>query len=167
MESVRGAKEELYWEKIPNKVQRWAVDKATSQVAPSGLIACQVSLHIPVIAVITELEKQCDESNVVSSMKEWCSSNVAAFGMTFACLTPVPDDCHPKISGRRAECQHLARNFCIDHALSFSAFGSMCMANALSSPSLKLSCNIIVIDETDAETSIWWSAQTVLSRQAT
>lgn len=117
----------------------------------------QVSPHIPIVAVITELEKRCDKSNIVSSMEEWWSSNesvLAAFGMTFsghACLTTLPDDCHPHMEGRRAVCQRLARNLLIDYSLPFSAFdGSMRMTNALSSASLKLTRNIVVVGETGA-----------------
>ena len=115
----------------------------------------QVSPQIPVVAVITELEKRCDEYNVVSSMEEWWTSNesvLAAFGMSFfghACLTTLPDDGHPEMPGRHAECQRLARNLLIDYSLPFSAFGgSMRMTNSLSSLSLKLTRNIVVVGET-------------------
>ncbi|KAI9574369.1 P-loop containing nucleoside triphosphate hydrolase protein, partial [Boletus coccyginus] len=109
----------------------------------------QVSPQIPVVAVITELEKRCDEANVVSSMEEWWTSNesvLAAFGMSFcghACLTTLPDDCHPQMPGRHAECQRLARNLLIDYSLPFSPRGeSMRMTNT--SLSLKLTRNIVV-----------------------
>jgi len=113
----------------------------------------QVSPQIPVVAVITELEKRCDEANVVSSMEEWWTGNesvLAAFGMSFcghACLTTLPDDCHPQMSGRHAECQRLARNLLIDHSLPLSPRGgSMRMTNT--SLSLKLTRNIVVVGET-------------------
>ena len=115
----------------------------------------QVSPQIPVVAVITELEKRCDESGVVSSMEEWWTANesvLATFDMTFcghACLTTLPDDGHPEMPGRRAECQLLARNLLIDHSLPFSVFGGPTRTtNTLSSLSLKLTRNIVVVGET-------------------
>lgn len=115
----------------------------------------QVSPQIPVVAVITELEKRCDESNIVSSMEEWWMSNesaLATFDMAFcghACLTTLPDDCYPEMPGRRAECQRLAWNLLIDHSLPLATFGG-CMrtTNALSTLSLKLTRNIVVVGET-------------------
>ena len=115
----------------------------------------QVSPQIPVVAVITELEKRCDTSNIVSSMEEWWTNNksvLAAFDMSFcghACLTTLTDNCHPEMPGRHAACQRLARNLLIDHSLPLAAFsGSMRMSNALSSLSLKLTRNIVVVGET-------------------
>lgn len=117
----------------------------------------QVCPRIPIVAVVTELEKRCDEANIVASMDEWWTSNESAFTnfrMAFcghACLTTLPDDCHPPMEGRHVECQRLARNLLIDHALPFAAFsGSMRMTNALSSPSVKLTRNIVVVGENGA-----------------
>ncbi|KAG6373733.1 hypothetical protein JVT61DRAFT_5873 [Boletus reticuloceps] len=115
----------------------------------------QVSPHIPVVAVITELEKRCDETDIMGSMEEWWTSNasaLAAFGMSFcshACLTTLSDDCHPPMAGRHAECQRLACNLLIDYSLPFSACSrSTGMTNGLSSMSLKFTRNIVVVGET-------------------
>ncbi|KAG9317763.1 P-loop containing nucleoside triphosphate hydrolase protein [Chiua virens] len=115
----------------------------------------QVSPQIPIVAVITELEKRCNEANIVASMEDWWTSNesaLAAFDMAFcghACLTTLLDDCHPQMPGRHAKCQRLARNLLIDHALPLAAFGgSLQKTDALSSLSVKLTCNIVVVGET-------------------
>ena len=112
----------------------------------------QVSPQIPIVAVITELEKRCDAANMLSSMEEWWENNqivLAAFDMVFcghACLTTLPDECHPQMSGRHAECQRLARNLLIDHSLPLVAFGGP--MRVTSSLSLKLTRNIVVVGET-------------------
>ena len=116
----------------------------------------EVSPKTPIVAVITEMEKQCGGTNIVGSMEEWWSSNksmLADFGMTFyghACLTTLTDDCHPPTLGRRAECQCLARNLLIDYSLPYSAFKGSQSNNSPSNSILlrKLTWNIIVVGET-------------------
>ncbi|KAG6370375.1 hypothetical protein JVT61DRAFT_12096 [Boletus reticuloceps] len=69
-------------------------------------ICDQVSPHIPIVAIMIELEKQCNEADIMGSMEEWWMSNASmltAFGMTFcdhACLTTLSDNCHPQLPCR-------------------------------------------------------------------
>ncbi|KAG9316170.1 P-loop containing nucleoside triphosphate hydrolase protein [Chiua virens] len=79
----------------------------------------------PVVAVITELENRSTafDTDTVLSMETWwktCSGTIADHDMTFsghACITTVPDDCHPQIPGRRASCQDLVCNLIALHSL--------------------------------------------------
>ena len=111
----------------------------------------QVSPKIPIVAVVTELEKRCRETSIISSMEEWWSANrdaLVAFDMAFcghACLTTLPDDCHPQMRGRRAKCQRLARNLLIDHSLPLAQFGAPVRMSSLS---LKLTRNVVIVGET-------------------
>jgi len=71
-------------------------------------ICAKVSCHIPVAAVITELEKMAPTQD---GMENWWTNNqsmLTDYGMKFAghaCITTLPDECHPPTPGRYRECQ--------------------------------------------------------------
>ncbi|KAH0840209.1 P-loop containing nucleoside triphosphate hydrolase protein [Lanmaoa asiatica] len=80
-----------------------------------------LSPDTPVVAVVTELERRSNASDVLATMDQWWHTNADALSdMTFAahaCITTLSDDAHPPIPGRRDECQRLVRDLIIDHAL--------------------------------------------------
>lgn len=80
----------------------------------------KVAPDVPLVAVITDLEKRSASPDIIFSMDEWWASNVAAltdFNMMFsahACITTLPDNCHPKLPGRRELCQGLVRRLIVE-----------------------------------------------------
>lgn len=85
----------------------------------SGICA-KLSFHIPIVAVITELEKIALSPN---GMETWWKNNTAAltnFGMSFAghaCITTLTDECHPPTPGRYRACQMAVHELIIEYAL--------------------------------------------------
>ncbi|KAF9233513.1 P-loop containing nucleoside triphosphate hydrolase protein [Melanogaster broomeanus] len=83
----------------------------------------EVSPEIPVIAVITELEKISTSPDIISSMDAWWTKNsgqLSTYEMAFsghACLTTLTDDCYPCIEGRRDLCQRLVHELIRNHSL--------------------------------------------------
>ncbi|KAF8836097.1 hypothetical protein BDN67DRAFT_363658 [Paxillus ammoniavirescens] len=81
----------------------------------------KVSPGVPVVAVVTELEKKSSLPDVVSSMEEWWTSDPDGLSdLAFpghACITTLTDDCHPIVPGRRDHCQQLVRQLITDHSL--------------------------------------------------
>ena len=75
---------------------------------------------VPLVAVVTDLEKRSVPPDIIHSMDEWWKDNIQAltdFDMAFsahACITTLPDDCHPKLPGRRDLCQNLVRHLIIE-----------------------------------------------------
>ncbi|KIM53642.1 hypothetical protein SCLCIDRAFT_1222609 [Scleroderma citrinum Foug A] len=71
-------------------------------------ICAKVSSHVPVAAVITELEKMAPRQD---GMENWWKDNQSTLtnhGMKFAghaCITTLTDECHPPTPGRYRECQ--------------------------------------------------------------
>ncbi|KAH0827305.1 P-loop containing nucleoside triphosphate hydrolase protein [Lanmaoa asiatica] len=80
----------------------------------------KVSPDVPLVAAITDLEKRSTSPDIIPSMDEWWTSNVVAltdFNMAFsghACITTLPDNCHPKLPGRRELCQGLVRHLIVE-----------------------------------------------------
>ena len=80
----------------------------------------RVAPDLPLVTVITDLEKRSAFPDIIPSMEEWWANNVAAlheFNMVFsahACITTLPDTCHPKLPGRRELCQGLVRHLIVD-----------------------------------------------------
>ncbi|KAG8213513.1 P-loop containing nucleoside triphosphate hydrolase protein [Butyriboletus roseoflavus] len=80
----------------------------------------KVAPDVPVVAVITELENRSAPPYIIPSMDEWWTSNAATlsdFNMAFsdhACVTTLPDNCHPKLPGRHDLCQGLVRHLIIE-----------------------------------------------------
>ena len=74
---------------------------------------------VPLVAVITDLEKRSATPDVIHSMDEWWKENVQAltsFDMAFsahACITTLYDECYPIIPGRRELCQELVRSLIV------------------------------------------------------
>ncbi|KIK75082.1 hypothetical protein PAXRUDRAFT_835806, partial [Paxillus rubicundulus Ve08.2h10] len=81
----------------------------------------KISPGVPIVAVVTELEKRSTVPDVISSMEEWWQNNPDGLSdLTFsghACITTLTDDCHPIVSGRYNDCQQLARKLITDHSL--------------------------------------------------
>lgn len=75
---------------------------------------------IPLAAVVTDVEKRSASPGIIPSMDEWWTDNAAAlsdFDMAFsahACITTLPDSCHPKLPGRRELCQSLVRHLIVE-----------------------------------------------------
>ena len=80
----------------------------------------KVAPEVPVVAVITDLEKRSAAPDIVPSMDEWWTNNSPAlsdFNMLFsahACITTLPDNCHPRLPGRRELCQGLVRHLIVE-----------------------------------------------------
>lgn len=80
----------------------------------------KVAPDVPLVAIITDLEKRSALPDIIPSMDEWWTSNVTTlsdFNMAFsghACITTLPDNCHPKLPGRRELCQGLVRNLIVE-----------------------------------------------------
>ena len=80
----------------------------------------KVAPDLPLVAVITDLEKRSALPDIISSMDEWWTNNVATlheFNMVFsahACITTLPDTSHPELPGRRELCQRLVRYLIVD-----------------------------------------------------
>ena len=95
----------------------------------------KVAPEIPLIAVITDLEKRSSAPNIVRSMDEWWTNNVPTlteYNMMFsahACITTLPDNCHPRLPGRRDLCQELVRHLIVEGV------------------SPKLACNVVIAGE--------------------
>ena len=75
---------------------------------------------VPLVAIFTELEKRSAVPDILRSMDEWWMDNVAAlsdYDMLFsghACVTTLPDNCHPKLAGRHDLCQGLVRRVIVE-----------------------------------------------------
>ena len=83
----------------------------------------KVAPNVPLVAAITELEKiSASLPDIIPSMEEWWRKNVAAlskYEMEFsghACITTLPDNCHPMLPGRRELCQGLVRHLLVEAA---------------------------------------------------
>ncbi|KAF8441760.1 P-loop containing nucleoside triphosphate hydrolase protein [Boletus edulis BED1] len=80
----------------------------------------KVNPNVPIVAIITDLEKRSSLPDILPSMDEWWTNNVAAlreFNMAFsthACITTLPDNCHPRMPGRRELCQGLVRHLIVE-----------------------------------------------------
>lgn len=80
----------------------------------------KVTPDVPLAAVITDLEKRSASPDIIPSMDEWWTDNVGAlsdFDMAFsahACVTTLPDNCHPRLPGRRELCQRLVRHLIVE-----------------------------------------------------
>ncbi|KAF8119637.1 hypothetical protein EV363DRAFT_1496167 [Boletus edulis] len=66
----------------------------------------KVNPNVPIMAIITDLEKRSSLPDILSSLDGWWADNVAALrvpNMAFpahACITTLPDNCHPRMPGR-------------------------------------------------------------------
>jgi hypothetical protein len=95
----------------------------------------KVAPDLPLVTVITKLEKRSALPDIIPSMDEWWTSNVTAlydFSMVFSahtCITILPNSCHPKLPCHRELCQGLIRHLIIDGV------------------SPKLARNIVITDE--------------------
>ncbi|KAG9316171.1 P-loop containing nucleoside triphosphate hydrolase protein [Chiua virens] len=95
----------------------------------------KIAPDVPIVAVVTDLEKRSAAADIVPSMEEWWTNNalsLSEFNMGFsahACITTLPDDCHPRIPGRQAQCQGVVRHLIVKGV------------------SPKLACNIVIAGE--------------------
>ena len=73
----------------------------------------------PLVSVIAELERKSNTGDVLATMDQWWHVNagVCVAFPVHTCTTALSDDTYPPIPGRRDDCQHLIRDFIIDHAL--------------------------------------------------
>ena len=75
----------------------------------------------PVVAVITEPENLPTTVNPLITMERWWTTNSGTFSdlalSGHACITTLPDDGYPDVSGRREWCQGLARDLIINLSL--------------------------------------------------
>jgi predicted GTPase len=118
----------------------------------------KVSPGVPIVAVVTELERRSTLPDVVSSMETWWTRNPDGLSdLAFsghACITTLTDDCLPAIPGRYDCCQRLVRELFTEYSLPPSYASSVYNVVIVGETGVGKSSLInLVIGSTKAETT--------------